>query len=479
MRFPVLRRTRPETTSRTSARGSGRTPFVPVPLEWQGTTRQVAGLYPWNVPGRLPPIGVPTGRHQLGAGVVCFDPASWFRAGLIANPSVLVLGKPGLGKSTLVDHWAIGLAALGYRILVPGDTKPDHVEMVRALGGTVQTVRRAGGAALNPCDPGGLGAAAAAVGGQAGEELRHEAVGRGATAVHALVQLVRDGAPVRDHERAALATGLRMLYAAGTQAPSLPELVDVLGQRPDEVRAVVLARGDDDYDALVDPVRRSLLALLAGPYGSVFSRPVDRGDVDAPALAIDTSAITAGDPGYLAAVLVAAWSEAYGRVEAAAALAEAGLAPRRRHVILLDELWRVLRAGRGAGLADRVDELTRLGRTDGVCQIMVTHSLQDLKSGRDPQVDGIEHRAGALVIGGVPRQEVDALAGVVTLTETEAAELVSWSSTPDLDPRSRPPGSGKFLVKHSPTEPGIPVDVLLTPREVAWGGQNSNRAWQT
>lgn len=482
---------RREITSRGGpGRGGGRAAFVPVPLEWQGTTRQVAGLYPWSVPGRLPTIGVPTGRHQLGAGVVCFDPASWFRAGLIANPSVLVLAKPGLGKSTLVDHWAIGLAALGYRILVPGDTKPDHVDMTRALGGTVQTIQRAGGAALNPCDPGGMGRAAAAIGGHAGEVLLHEAIGRGATAVHSLVQLIREGAPVRDHERAALTTAMRLLYTGGhhpgrpgtggRRAPSLPDLVDVLGERPDEVRAVVLARGgDDDYDALVDPLRRSLLALLAGPYGNVFSRPVDRSDIDTPALAIDTSAIKAGDPGYLAAVLVGAWSEAYGRVETAQALASAGLAPRRQHVIVLDELWRVLRAGRGAGMADRVNELTRLNRTDGVCQIMVTHGVRDLSSGRDQQVEGIEHRAGALVLGGVPRQEIDALAGVVTLTDSEAAELVSWSSTADLDPRTRPPGSGKFLIKHSPTEPGIPVDVLLTPTEVAWGGQNSNRAWQT
>jgi hypothetical protein len=462
-----------------AAPGSGRTAFVPVPLEWQGTTRQVAGLYPWNVPGRLPPIGVPTGRHQLGAGVVCFDPASWFRAGLIANPSVLVLAKPGLGKSTLVDHWAIGLAALGYRILVPGDTKPDHVEMTRALGGTVQSVQRSGGAALNPCDPGGMGAAAAVIGGRAGEALLHEAIGRGATAVHSLVQLVRDGVPVRDHERSALVTGLRLLYDSGNPAPTLPDLVDVLGHRPEEVRSIVLARsGDDDYDALLDPLRRSLLALLSGPYGNVFSRRVERSDADAPALAVDTSAIRASEPGYLAAVLVAAWNEAYGRVEAAQAMAAAGLAPRRRHVILLDELWRVLRAGRGAGMADRVNELTRLNRTDGVCQIMVTHGVRDLSSGRDQQVEGIEHRAGALVIGGVPRQEVEALAGVVTLTDTEATELVSWSSTADLDPRARPPGSGKFLIKHSPTEPGIPVDVLLTPTELAWGGQNSNHAWQ-
>ena len=461
-------------------RGAGRTPFVPVPLEWQGTTRQIAGLYPWSVPGRLPAIGVPTGRHQLGGGVVCFDPASWFLAGLIANPSVLVLSKPGLGKSTLVDHWAIGMAAMGYRILVPGDTKPDHVEMVRVLGGTVRTVQRSGGTSstLNPCDPGGMAAAAHRIGGTAGEGLLHEAVGRGTAAVHTLVQLARDGEPVRDHERAALATALRLLH--GRRAvPALPDLVTLLAERPEPVRSVVLARGDDaDYDALLDPLHRSLLALLSGPYGTVFAGHVDRSDVDTPALVVDTSAIRAGDPGYLAAVLVGAWSEAYGRVETAQALAAAGLAPRRRHVIVLDELWRVLRAGGGAGMADRVNELTRLNRADGVCQIMVTHGLRDLATGRDQQVEGIEHRAGALVIGGIPRQEVEALAGVVHLTETEAAELVSWSSTSDLDPRTRPPGSGKFLIKHSPTEPGIPVDVLLTPTELAWGGQNSNLAWQ-
>jgi len=462
------------------SRGTGRNAFVPVPLEWQGTTRQVAGLYPWSVPGRLPPIGVPTGRHQLGAGVVCFDPASWFLAGLIANPSVLVLSKPGLGKSTLVDHWAIGMAAMGYRILVPGDTKPDHVEMVRVLGGTVQTVQRGGASgALNPCDPGGMGLASRRIGGEAGQTLLHEAIGRGTTAVHTLVQLTREGETVRDHERAALATALRLLYADGRRTPALPDLVSLLAERPQPVRDVVLAgHRDDEYDRLVDPLRRSLLALLSGPYGSVFSRQVDRSDDDdAPAMAVDTSAIRAGDPGYLAAVLVGAWSEAYGRVETAQALAAAGLAPRRRHVLILDELWRVLRAGGGAGMADRVNELTRLNRTDGVCQIMVTHGVRDLASGRDQQVEGIEHRAGALVIGGVPRQEVEALAGVVNLTDTEAAELVSWSSTADLDPRTRPPGSGKFLIKHSPTEPGIPVDVMLTPTELSWGGQNSNLAW--
>ncbi len=64
--------------------------------------------------------------------------------------------------------------------------------------------------------------------------------------------------------------------------------------------------------------------------------------------------------------MIAAWSEAYGRVESAQALAAAGRAHRRQHVLILDELWRVLRAGGDSGMADRVNALTRLNRADGV-----------------------------------------------------------------------------------------------------------------
>ena len=127
----------------------------------------------------------------------------------------------------------------------------------------------------------------------------------------------------------------------------------------------------------------------------------------------------------------------------------------------------------------RVNELTRLNRTQGVGQIMVTHSIRDLAPGRDSEIEGIEERAGAIVIGGVPRKELAALDAVVTLTDAERSAVQSWWSTSvaAVERNETPPGAGKFLIKSSSEDPGLPVDVVLTSVEREWGGQNTNKAW--
>ena len=461
------------------AAGGGSTAYVPVPLEWRGTTRQVCGLFPWASPGQLPLEGAPLGRHQKSGAVVCFDHVSWFLAHRIANPSVLIVAKPGLGKSTLSSKLMLWLGALGYVLLIPGDTKPDYVELTARLGGEHRVVARSGGAALNPCDPGGMSAAATRIGGAAGAALLAEAIGRSTVCVSGLVELGRKH-PVADYEEAAVAACVRLLYERNSgEPPLLRDLVRVLDERPAEVRAVVLDRGNDrTYDDLVDPLQRSIRALLDGQFGEVFSRQVPR-TADRPhAINIDTSRIKAGDPRFLAAVMIAAWSDMYGTVEADQALADHGLAPRRRYCLTLDELWRVLRLG--GSLPDRVNELTRLNRTQGVGQIMVTHSIRDLAIGNNNQVDGIEERAGAIVIGGVPKKELNALDAVVTLTEAERSAVQAWWSTSvsAIERREVPPGAGKFLIKSSGEDPGIPVDVVLTSTERTWGGQNTNKAWE-
>ncbi len=277
-----------------------------------------------------------------------------------------------------------------------------------------------------------------------------------------------------------MGAALRLLYELDAAAPpALPDVVRLLADRVEAVRAVVLDGGRDEvYDELLGPLQRSLIALLSGAFGDVFARPVPRGDDHTPAVNIDTSRIKSGDKAFLAAVMMAAWSETYGQVEAEQALTDAGLGPRRLYCLTLDELWRVL--GLGGSLPDRVNELTRLNRTQGVGQIMITHSIRDLGTGR-ANVEGIEERAGAIVVGGVPRAEIDQLSRVMTLTGRETAALSAWWSTSAgfVEHRKVPPGAGKFLIKPSSDDPGIPVDVVLTSSELAWGGQNTNQAWET
>jgi hypothetical protein len=167
---------------------------------WRGTTVQVCGLWPFSAGSGSPMSGAPLGQHLMTGVTICGDPLSWFRrAHLIANPSLFICGRPGTGKSTLIQRMLFYLAATGVRPLVLGDLKPDYADTVAYLGGQVIPIGRGVGG-LNVLDPGEMGAAAARIGGAAGDHLRAEAHGRALAAVAALITLVR-GRPVDDHQQ--------------------------------------------------------------------------------------------------------------------------------------------------------------------------------------------------------------------------------------------------------------------------------------
>src|SRR5690625_317663 len=183
--------------------GGGEHLYLQQPDEWRGTTVQVCGLWPFAGGSGTPMVGVPLGRHiRTGATLAC-DPISWFqRAKLISNPSMFVLGKPGLGKSTVARRMATGLAGYGVMPIVLGDLKPDYVDLVEALGGQVITLGRGRGH-LNVLDPGEATQVAqqlrAAGHQREANEVLADAHGRRHTMVAALITIMR-AAPPTDRE---------------------------------------------------------------------------------------------------------------------------------------------------------------------------------------------------------------------------------------------------------------------------------------
>lgn len=185
-----------------------------------------------------------------------------------------------------------------------------------------------------------------------------------------------------------------------------------------------------------------------------------------------------------AAALLACWSTGFAAVAASHALADAGLEPRRHHLVVLDELWRALRAGRG--LVDRIDALTRLNRTRGVGQVMVSHTMSDLLALPAPEdrmkARGFVERAGMVITAGLPPAEIPQIDTALNLSAAEAQLLTSWTDPPAWNARtgaeSIVPGRGKFLIKVG-GRPGIPLRLELTPTERALGVHDTDKLWHT
>jgi len=462
----------------------GRWNTLPVPHEWRGTSVQVCGLWPMVAGSNRPTVGVPLGPDlQTGTTVSC-DPLTWFDVGFVGNPSALILGRPGFGKSTTAVRMILGLAARGVVPMALGDLKPDYADTIRALGGTVISYGRGRGQ-MNVLDLGAMVEAADRIGGLEGAQLREDAMARSREMVAALITVVRR-APVTDHEEMLLAAAIDLLLSdrdASEPAPILPDLIALIDQGPEPLMIAALARGDaHEYRALANPLQKSLKAVVAGPLGSTFAGPTTtRIPLDTPGVCVDISALGERDERLTAAVMLATWAEGFAAMEAAQALADAGLAPRRKYLVVMDELWRPLRIG--AGLPDRMDAITRLNRSLGVGQIMLTHTLKDMESMANEadrvKARGFAERAGMIITAALPRRELKALSDVVHLTEPEIAMVSGWNTPKSWRPPRRtngrpvpPPGAGKMLIKVG-ERAGVPVKVDVTETELALHDTNS------
>jgi len=446
--------------------GAGRAAHVAAAPEYQGTTTQVCGLFPFTAGSGTPAIGTPVGRHQLFGEVVCLDPLAWLRAGLVTNPGEFVLGQPGVGKSTLVKRQLTGAVAAGTRVLVLGDTKPDYSMLVEHLGGQVIRVGR-GMDRINPLDSGPLGAALRQMSGPDAQALLWEVRSRRLSLLMALCTLIR-GAPITNAEEVILGRAIDLLDDRLTSAqPAVTDVLAVIEQGPDTLRAA--ARTDtpagfrDRVADLVFTLDLLCTGSLAGVFDGQTTKPID---LDAPAVSVDISRVGAAGDQLLTAAMLSTWAHGYAMVDAAAALSEQHLAPRRSYLAVMDELWRALRGA--PGLVEYADSLTRLNRAKGMGTIMITHSLADLdalSSEEDrAKARGFVERCAITVMGGLPPRELARVCEITPLTGPEQELVTSWSAPDSWQPGAKHPGRGKYLIKTG-ERLGIPVELSLVGDE--------------
>lgn len=475
-----------------SGRLAGNARVVSPPREWQTTTNLGCGFNPNVVGAPSPVIGTPLGQHVVTGAEVGCDPLSWFREGIISNPSCFVLSLPGLGKSTMIRKMLMGDVAQGHTPIIAGDIKGEYVGFVQQVGGQVITVGHGVGQ-INPLDVGALGRVIPKL--ESGgaelsplvERAKEQIHGRQVTMVSTLVGLGR-GTQIADWEAMLVAVALREIYSAReidwANPPILQDLIDHLRSGSPVLFEKGRARSKQEWDERVDDLLLSLNSLLDGPTGQIFAgqttTPID---VDSTAVCIDVSSIDRGDSAMKAAVMMACWNAAFGAIEAAHLLADAGLDKQRYFSATLDELWQVLAAA--PGMVGHVDALTRLNRTDATVLNMITHTFKDLEAlpteeDRKTAMGFIE-RAGMVICGGLPTSELDILSSRLEFSPAEAQMVTSWSRgahpkrSRTRGARATPVGRGRFMIKPSKDgAPGIPVRTILTPTEIEYRLHDTN-----
>lgn len=471
-------------------RGGGAWLYMRAPVFMRGTADQIAGLFPWLFGTGTPMVGVPLGRvltESGKGGVLCCDPISWFeRAKLISTPSAFILGLPSLGKSTLIRRWILGLDHMGVKSLVLGDLKGEHVPLVAALGGQVIPVGRGRGY-INVLDMGDAIAAVYALRAaghkSAADQLLAEAKGRRQSALEMLLTIHRSAAPT-SRESAILANALRELDEQTdlVRTPVLKDLLSVVQNPTEKMHSAALSRGEmGKYQATTENLESDLVSLAAGDgIGEIFSQHTSVKMKRGQHVVFDVSGIGDEDRKLQAAALMLCWSIGFAQVAVGNALADAGLERQQRLHVVLDELWRVLRAG--PGLVDRADSLTRLGRDKGVAVTFASHTMDDLASlptAEDrKKAQGMVERCGMVLAFGLPASEMPRLRKAVKVTPMEAEVLQKWSTLPTLSRKGRrvaPPGRGMVLLKVG-SRKGIRFHVDLTTLEEEYS--KTSKRWE-
>ncbi len=339
-------------------------------VRWRtATTANLASLWPWHAGADLGPRGTYLGRRGGSGAAFFFDPFELYTRKVISNPNILVLGDVGKGKSTTVKSLvrrSVGVlrSANGEpRWVAILDPKREYESLAADLHLQVVRLAPGGGVRVNPLDAG-----------PAGGRLGADALlARRTDLVATLLGTIlgRDLTPL---EEATCAWTVDDLTAGPVEDPTLLDLHRRLADPSDRtaeragIRVVDLAERTAELRYAVE---RMLGRDLRGMFDGCSTIASDLGGRG---LVIDLSAVF-GNPRLLTPVMVCVtgWLQTL-----LARTADEGSGPQRFQVI--DEAWALLANERTARY---LQSCWRLSRAWGLCNIAVTHTVEDLLSQAD------------------------------------------------------------------------------------------------
>ena len=376
-------------------------PKIHVPAH-RVSTAHLQAAYPFIAESGLGGRGAFIGQDLTGGGSFCYDPFELYKAGVLTDPNMILLGHIGRGKSSLVKTYIIRQQVFGRKAAVM-DPKGEYDDLAAALGVTPLRLSPGGSIRLNPLDPG------------PGEhDLSADVtIARQETLMTSISEasLNRRLGPA---EQTACRIALDHVRGRNTQ-PTIPEVAKAL-LHPNRASA---GRAHTTVERLTEDGREialELLRLCEGDLRGMFDgqTSVDV-DWDGPLVIVDLSALHQSDALPILMTCAAAWLQA--------AFARPGAGKR---IIVVDEAWSILRT---IGIARGMQANFKLSRAYGIQNLIVMHRVSDLKATGDAGseqrqiAEGLLADAGTRVVYAQSSDELVSARELLGLTSTEAALL--------------------------------------------------------
>jgi len=370
----------------------------------QVSTAHFQAAYPAVAEPGLGSRGVYIGRDLHGGSFV-YDPWVLYQQGLINDANMLVIGRPGHGKSALIKSWMYRSRVFG-RICELIDPKGEYRTLVDALGGETLTFTPGGQTRLNPLTR--LGS----------REMREGLL-------EAIARAMLDR-PLSQPEALGLSAALGAADEhADDREVCIPDVAAQL-REPSTGIAEQLACSQSEAQGDLRECALALQRLTHGPLRGMFDQPTQASEQvwDAPALCLDLSQVGVGQAQSNLAVAIvmvcaSAFLDAKRRARAIAAR-ERGREPDKT-TRGNDECWRGLPI---TGLAEYYQSAFKLSRDSGVQHILALHRLSDLRSAGDDGTrqqrlaQGLLAEASTTVVYRQHAQEVPDTADALGLSST-------------------------------------------------------------